>query len=30
VLGMLYLGRPRQEQRIPDREPAEFYVSWLD
>jgi nitroreductase len=30
VLGLLHLGRPRQEQRTPDREPVEAVVSYLD
>ena len=30
VIGLLYLGRPRQEQRVPEREPLEAVVSWLD
>src|SRR4051794_20842447 len=25
-VGLLHLGRPRQEQRVPEREPAESYV----
>lgn len=29
-IGLLYLGRPRQEQRVPDRAPASDVVSWLD
>ena len=29
-IGLLYLGRPRQEQRVPDRAPAADVVSWLD
>ena len=30
VLGLLHLGRPRQEQRTPDREPVEAVVKYLD
>ena len=30
VLGLLHLGRPRQEQRTPDRVPVEAVVSYLD
>jgi nitroreductase len=30
VIGLLHLGRPRQEQRTPDREPVEAVVSYLD
>jgi nitroreductase len=30
VLGLLHLGRPRQEQRTPEREPVEAVVSYLD
>ena len=30
VVGMLYLGRPRQQQRVPERAPLEHVVSWLD
>jgi nitroreductase len=30
VLGLLHLGRPRQEQRTPDREPVEAVVRYLD
>lgn len=30
VVGLLYLGRPRQQQRVPEREPLEHVVSWLD
>jgi nitroreductase len=30
VLGLLHLGRPRQEQRTPDREPVEAVVTYLD
>jgi nitroreductase len=29
-VGLLYLGRPRQEQRPPDRAPAAEVVSYLD
>ena len=30
ALGLLHLGHPRQEQRPPEREPAERYVEYLD
>ena len=30
LIGLLYLGRPRQEQRVPERAPLEDVVSWLD
>ncbi len=30
VLGLVYLGAPVQEQRPPEREPAERFVSYLD
>jgi nitroreductase len=30
VLGLLHLGRARQEQRTPDREPVEAVVKYLD
>ena len=30
VLGLLHLGRPRQEQRPPDRDPVEAYATYLD
>jgi nitroreductase len=30
VLGLLHLGRPRQDQRPPDRAPVEDYVAFLD
>lgn len=30
VLGLLHLGRPRQQQRTPQRAPAEQVVSYLD
>jgi nitroreductase len=30
MIGLLHLGRPRQEQRVPDRAPAEDIVRWLD
>jgi nitroreductase len=30
VLGLLHLGRPRQEQRAPERAPVEDYVAYLD
>ena len=29
-VGLLYLGRPIQEQRAPEREPLEHYGEWLD
>jgi nitroreductase len=29
-IGLLHLGAPRQEQRVPDRAPARDVVSWLD
>jgi nitroreductase len=29
-LGLLYLGSPVQEQRVPDRAPLEQFVSYLD
>jgi len=29
-IGLLYLGTPRQEQRVPDRAPVADVVSWLD
>lgn len=29
-LGLLYLGTPRQEQRVPERAPLEQIVHWLD
>ncbi len=29
-VGLLYLGRGVQEQRPPERDPAERYVQWLD
>lgn len=29
-IGMLYLGRPRQEQRVPERAPVDDVVTWLD
>src|SRR4051812_8902942 len=29
-VGLLHLGRPRQEQRVPDRAPAGEYVSYLE
>ncbi len=30
VLGLLHLGHPRQEPRVPDRAPVEAVVSFLD
>jgi nitroreductase len=30
VLGLLHLGHPRQEPRVPDRAPVEAVVSYLD
>ena len=30
VLGLLHLGRPRQEQRVPERAPVDTVVTWLD
>jgi nitroreductase len=30
VLGLLHLGRPRQEQRVPDRAPTNAVVTYLD
>jgi nitroreductase len=30
AIGLLHLGWPRQEQRVPERAPAEQIVSWLD
>ena len=30
VLGLLHLGRPRQEQRVPERAPTEAFVQYLD
>jgi len=30
VLGLLHLGPPRQEQRVPDRAPTEEVVTYLD
>lgn len=29
-LGLLHLGTPRQEQRVPERAPLETVVHWLD
>lgn len=29
-LGLLHLGRPRQEQRVPERADPGAYVTWLD
>lgn len=29
-VGLLYLGRPIQEQRAPERAPLESYAEWLD
>src|SRR4051812_36933586 len=30
LIGLLHLGGPRQEQRVPEREPPDAVVSWLD
>jgi nitroreductase len=30
VLGLLHLGHPRQEQRVPERAPTEAFVRYLD
>jgi nitroreductase len=30
ALGLLHLGRPRQEQRVPERAPVADVVAWLD
>jgi nitroreductase len=30
LIGLLHLGTARQEQRVPEREPADAVVSWLD
>jgi nitroreductase len=30
LFGLLYLGHPRQEQRVPERAPLGDVVSWLD
>jgi nitroreductase len=30
AIGLLHLGAPRQEQRVPDRAPAADVVRWLD
>jgi nitroreductase len=30
LIGLLHLGTPRQEQRVPDRTPAADVVAWLD
>ena len=30
VLGLLHLGTPRQEQRVPGRTPVESIAAWLD
>lgn len=29
-LGLLHLGPPRQEQRVPERAPARTFTTWLD
>lgn len=29
-IGLLYLGTPRQEQRVPEREPVAAVTRWLD
>jgi hypothetical protein len=30
VLGLLHLGTPRQEQRVPERTPVAEIATWLD
>jgi nitroreductase len=30
AVGLLHLGRPRQEQRVPEREPLAAVAEWLD
>jgi nitroreductase len=30
LIGLLHLGRPRQEQRVPERRPPDAVVTWLD
>jgi nitroreductase len=30
LVGLLHLGTPRQQQRVPDRAPAADVVTWLD
>jgi nitroreductase len=30
VLGLLHLGSPRQEQRVPERAPVDDFATWLD
>ncbi len=30
VLGLLHLGRPRQEQRVPERAPASAFATYLE
>lgn len=30
LIGLLHLGRPRQDQRVPERAPAADVVRWLD
>jgi nitroreductase len=30
AVGLVYLGRPRQDQRVPDRDPVDAVLSWLD
>ena len=30
LIGLLHLGTGRQEQRVPEREPADAVVTWLD
>ena len=30
LIGLLHLGRARQEQRAPERAPAQDVVTWLD
>ena len=30
VLGLLHLGSPRQEQRVPERAPVQDFATWLE
>ncbi|HWI04553.1 MAG TPA: hypothetical protein VNT52_12140, partial [Acidimicrobiales bacterium] len=30
VLGLLHIGRPRQEPRVPERAPVEDFATYLD
>jgi hypothetical protein len=30
LIGLLHLGTPRHEQRVPDRAPPADVVTWLD